>query len=145
MSDITRRNFLDLIKKLLAASGLAALAAPVVAFFYPSNLEETPSDPVNAGPLSALPENEAITVKFGRYPAMIINTPNGLKAYSSVCTHFACLVKWEKETGNIVCPCHDAFFSPEDGSVISGPAPLPLTEFNVEVIDGDIYVSGGAA
>lgn len=140
MNNITRRNFLDIIKKLFAATGLAAIAAPVVAFFYPSNLEETPSEPVNAGPLVNLPENEAITVKFGRYPAIIINTPNGLKAYSSVCTHFACLVKWEKESGHLVCPCHDALFSPEDGSVISGPAPLPLTSFTVEVIDGDIYV-----
>jgi arsenite oxidase small subunit len=144
MNNISRRNFLSIVKQLLAASGLAAIAAPVVAYFYPSNLEETPSEAVDAGPMQDLPVNEAITVKFGRYPALVINTPDGLKAYSSVCTHFACLVKWEKETGKIVCPCHDATFDPKDGSVLGGPAPSPLTAFNVEVRDGNIFIGGAS-
>lgn len=144
MNNMTRRNFLQIIKMLLAASGLAALAAPIVAFFYPSNLEEVPSKPLNIGPEQDIPLNEAKVVKFGRYPALVINTPEGFRAYSSVCTHFACLVKWEKETGQIVCPCHDAFFDPKDGSVKSGPAPSPLTSFKVEIIDGDIYLGGAS-
>lgn len=144
MNNITRKNFLTILKSLLAATGLAAIATPVVAYFFPSKLEETPSEPVDAGPVDNLPLNEAITVKFGRYPALVINTPNGYKAYSSVCTHFACLVKWEKESGQIVCPCHDALFSPEDGSVIDGPAPTGLTAFNVEVKDGHIFVGGAS-
>ncbi len=144
MSTISRRNFLNVLKSLLAATGLAAIATPVVAYFFPSNLEETPSDPVDAGSAQDLPLNEAMVIKFGRYPALVINTPDGLKAYSSVCTHFACLVKWEKETGEIVCPCHDAAFSPQDGSVLGGPAPSGLTAFNVEVKDGHIFVGGAS-
>lgn len=144
MNNISRKNFLNIVKIALAATGLTALAAPIVAFFYPSNLQETPSEPVDAGSVDNLPVNESITVKFGRYPALIVNTPDGLKAYSSVCTHFACLVKWDKERGEIICPCHDAAFSPQDGSVLSGPAPSSLTAFNVEVKDGQIFVGGAS-
>ncbi len=144
MNDISRKNFLQIVKTFLAATGLAALAAPIVAFFYPSNLEETPSEPVNAGPAADLPLNESKIIKFGRYPAIIINTPDGIKAYSSVCTHFACLVKWHKESGEIICPCHDAAFSPKDGSVLSGPAPEGLTVFNVEIRDGNIFIGGAS-
>lgn len=144
MNNISRKNFLNIVKMALAATGLTALAAPIVAFFYPSNLQETPSEPVDAGPVENLPVNESITVKFGRYPAIIINTPDGIKAYSSVCTHFACLVKWDKERGEIICPCHDAAFSPQDGSVLGGPAPSSLTAFNVEVKDGHIFVGGAS-
>jgi cytochrome b6-f complex iron-sulfur subunit len=83
-------------------------------------------------------------VAFGRYPALVINTTEGLRAYSAVCTHFACLVKWNPDSGKIECPCHDGFFDPLDGSVISGPPPEPLLRFDVYVgDDGRIYVAQG--
>ncbi|MGB7116340.1 MAG: Rieske (2Fe-2S) protein [Anaerolineales bacterium] len=142
MNIITRRNFLNLVKVGLAATGLSVVFAPIVAFFYPTNLEETPSEPVSAGPADELPVNSSKTIRFGRYPALVINTPDGLRAYSAVCTHFACIVKWNPDLGEIECPCHDGYFDPYDGSVISGPPPTPLESFNVEVVDGQIFVGG---
>jgi len=135
MSKITRRDFIKMTNKVLGAIGLTALAGPVLAFFFPPTLDETPSDPVLVG--------EGKTVAFGRYPALVINTQEGLRAYSAVCTHFACLCTWNAEIGQIACPCHDGFFDPLDGSVISGPPPTPLATLHVEVLDGDIYVSTG--
>jgi Rieske Fe-S protein len=81
-------------------------------------------------------------VQFGRYPAIIINTDQGLRAYSAVCTHFACIVKWNPELYEIVCPCHEGYFDPYDGSVISGPPPTPLESLPVNIVDGQIYVGG---
>ena len=143
MSKITKRDFLKITNTVLGAIGLTALAGPVLAFFFPPELEETPSDPVLVAPEKDLPVGKGKTVAFGRYPALVINTPEGLKAYSAVCTHFACLCTWNAEIGQIACPCHEGFFNPLDGSVISGPPPSPLESLNVEVIDGDIYVSAG--
>ena len=100
-------------------------------------------DPVLVGPENELPLGESKTVAFGRYPAIVIHTENGLKAYSAVCTHFACIVMWEPGENWIACPCHAGFFDPEDGSVISGPPPGPLTQLETEIIDGDIYVKAG--
>ena len=139
----SRRDFIKLINRIMAATGLAALLGPVVAFFYPPELEETPSEPVMVSTESELLLGESKTVKFGRYPAIVINTPNGLRAYSAVCTHFACIVTWNSDINQIVCPCHDGFFDPEDGSVLSGPPPSPLEKLNLEIIEGDIYISAG--
>jgi Rieske Fe-S protein len=145
MEPFSRRTFLRLAGRLLAVTGLAALLGPIVAFFYPTNLEETPSEPVPVGNLDELPAGTSQTVRFGRYPALVINTPAGLRAYSAVCTHFACIVKWNEESGQIVCPCHEGYFDPLDGSVISGPPPTALTALEVWVESGQIYVGVGGA
>jgi cytochrome b6-f complex iron-sulfur subunit len=145
MSDITRRDFLKLLQGAGALIGLSAVATPVVAYFYPPKLIEMPSEPVLVCPQSELQVGEAKIVEFGRYPAIVINTENGLKAYSAVCTHFACLVKWNPETKRLECPCHDGYFNATDGSVISGPPPKPLLALAAEVVDGQIYVKVGEA
>jgi cytochrome b6-f complex iron-sulfur subunit len=144
MEKLSRRNFLKYAGQLLTITGLAAVFAPVVAFFFPAKLEEMPSDPVMVGPKDDLAVGESRMVSFGRYPAIVLNTPEGLRAYSAVCTHFACIVKWDPDLGQMVCPCHEAYFHPSDGHVISGPPPSPLLSLDVYVENGDIFVSGGA-
>ncbi len=140
---ISRREFLKIVNRVLAATGLVAVFGPVVAYFYPPNLEETPSEPVLVAPESELGVGDSRTVAFGRYPALVINTNAGLKAYSAVCTHFACICKWDPELEQIVCPCHEGYFSPTDGSVISGPPPKGLAPLQTEIKDGDVYVTVG--
>ena len=142
MKKITRKEFLKLVSRFMAVSGLAVVFGPIVAYFFPANLEETPSEPVPAGPLDDLPEGESKMVRFGRYPALLIHTPQGFKAYSAVCTHFACLVKWDSAAGEILCPCHDAGFDVFTGEVLHGPPPKGLEPITVEVVDGQIYVGG---
>lgn len=146
MSDITRRDFLKMVKGAGVLVGVGAIATPVVAYFYPPKLEEMPTEPILVCPVDELPIGEAKTVKFGRYPAIIVNLADGLKAYSAVCTHFACIVKWDATSERLKCPCHEGDFSVTDGSVISGPPPAPLMMLETEVVDGQIYVKvGGGA
>lgn len=142
MNNITRRSFLKLINHLLTVTGLAVIIGPIVAYFYPPKLEETPTDPVLVGNADELPVGQSKTVRFGRYPALIINTKNGLRAYSAVCTHFACICKWDPDLEQIVCPCHEGYFDPFDGQVISGPPPEALEPLHVEVLSNEIYVGG---
>ena len=144
MSKVSRRDFLSLLKKGLAATGLTALLAPVIAYFYPPSLEEKPADAVFVGTLEDIPPGQSMTIPFGRYPALIIHTEEGLKAYSAVCTHFACLVKWDQDEGVIFCPCHEGYFEPLNGQVISGPPPLPLESLPLSVENGEIYIGGSA-
>jgi len=143
MNDLTRRNFLNILKTSGAFLGASALISPIVAYFYPPKLEETPAEPVLVCSEAELPVGASKTVAFGRYPALVINTENGLRAYSAVCTHFACITKWNLEKGMIHCPCHEGYFDPEDGSVISGPPPTPLAKLVAEVVDGQIYIKVG--
>lgn len=142
---LPRRGFLKLIRQLLVATGLAAILGPIVAFFWPAKLEEVPSEPIPVGPVGSIAVGEAKTIRFGRYPALVLNTPeDGLLAYSAVCTHFACLVKWNPESGMIECPCHEGYFSPSDGSVISGPPPEPLEIIQLFIEDDTIFIGGEA-
>lgn len=143
MDNVTRRDFLNLLKGTGAVIGVGAVATPVVAYFYPPKLEEMPSEPVLICPEDELPVGESKTVKFGRYPAIVVHLASGLKAYSAVCTHFACIVKWNPGEKRLDCPCHDGFFSAEDGSVIAGPPPSPLIVLETEILDGKIYVKVG--
>jgi Rieske Fe-S protein len=144
MNKISRRDFLKIFKWLLTVTGLAAVLGPIIAYFYPPKLEEMPSEPVPAGTLADLRVNESVTIRFGRYPALVMHTPEGLRAYSAVCTHFACIVKWDPDAGRIACPCHDGYFDPLDGHVTGGPPPTPLEPLKVEVVDGQIMVGGTA-
>ena len=144
MSTITRRNFIKIFNQGLAVTGVAAVFGPIVAYFFPSKLEETPLEPVLVGKAEDIPINESKTLKFGRYPALVINTAEGLKAYSAVCTHFACVVKWDANEKKIYCPCHDGYFDPVDGHVLSGPPPTPLDPITVQIQNGDIYIGGEA-
>lgn len=139
---INRREFVKLLKRILAITGLGALTAPIVAYFYPPKLEEEPSEAVLVGKAEEIPPDECKAVGFGRYPALVVNTPEGLRAYSAVCTHFACLVKWEKEKNAFICPCHEAAFDPIDGHVIHGPTDVPLKSYAVNIINGEIYIGG---
>jgi Rieske Fe-S protein len=143
-TQLPRRSFMRLFGGLLGVLGATVLIAPVIAYFWPAKLEEIPSEPVPVGAPDQVPANGSITVRFGRYPALIVNTPDGLRAYSAVCTHFACLVKWNADSGMIECPCHAGFFNVSDGSVISGPPPEGLMPLNVYVENDVLYVGGEA-
>jgi nitrite reductase/ring-hydroxylating ferredoxin subunit len=144
MNTLNRRQFAQLLNRGLAFSGLVVIATPIVAYFYPPKLEETPMEPVQVAPEGEMPLNASRTVPYGRYPALVIHTPEGLRAYSAVCTHFGCIVKWNSGTGQIDCPCHEGYFDPLDGHVLSGPPPTPLVSIPVNVVDGQIYIGGEA-
>ena len=59
-------------------------------------------------------------------------------ALSVICTHSGCKVVAAKT--ELVCNCHLSIFSPFDGAVQSGPARLPLTQYEVTERDGKIYI-----
>lgn len=68
---------------------------------------------------------------------IVINTGGGnYYALSSICTHQGCTVEYNKGTGKIQCPCHGSVYS-ISGSVLNGPAPLPLQSFPISLA-GDI-------
>lgn len=56
---------------------------------------------------------------------------NTLHAYSAVCPHLGCIVKWNKDEKSFDCPCHGSRFS-TDGTVINGPAKTDLSPIKVK-------------
>ena len=59
------------------------------------------------------------------------------KAFTAVCTHEGCIVSGVADNV-ITCPCHGSQFSASDGAVEGGPAPAPLAEVDVKVVDGQV-------
>ena len=65
---------------------------------------------------------------------IVITQPqaNSFKAFTAVCTHQGCIVS-TVANGTIDCPCHGSKFSIKDGSVVNGPATLPLAAIPIKV------------
>ena len=60
-------------------------------------------------------------------PCILIRTSSGrFVAYSQKCTHLSCAVYYAREENRLECPCHEGYFSVEDGGVLQGPPPRQL-------------------
>ena len=89
--------------------------------------------------LDDIPEGESKKIIFKGEPYIVIRKEGNVYVLSAKCTHLGCLVNWEPDVGEIICPCHAARFS-LSGSVLGGPAPKPLTPAPVKVEDGKIII-----
>ncbi|HEX2850100.1 MAG TPA: Rieske 2Fe-2S domain-containing protein [Acidimicrobiales bacterium] len=68
-------------------------------------------------------------------------TPDGLIAYSKVCTHAGCPVGlYEAQSHQLLCPCHQSAFDVlAQAKPVVGPAARPLPQLPLD-IDGDGYL-----
>jgi cytochrome b6-f complex iron-sulfur subunit len=129
-----RRKFLFTMLGGLGALIGAASAWPVFRFLSPIDAGDG-SDQV------IIPRTEVVSGKahFFEYrgkPAVILQpSPGNFVALSAVCTHLGCVVAWQDQAAEFLCPCHGGRFS-ADGKVLGGPPPRPLETLIVET-DGD--------
>lgn len=114
---------------------------PVIRFVIPPKQAETLTNQVQAGKVGELAPDSFKIFRFGNSPGILINTLSGeLKAFTAICTHLACTVRFDSKTQTIHCPCHNGRFD-LSGNVLSGPPPAPLEEYAVKVAGEDIIVS----
>ena len=102
-----------------------------------------------AGPvqrIASVTELDLGEVKLFRYPTaqepciLIRIAPDRFVAYSQLCTHLACPVVYEGKKERLRCPCHEGFFSAEDGRVLAGPPKRPLPKIALSVRGDEIWV-----
>jgi len=85
--------------------------------------------------------------KLFRYPTeehpciLVRLADNQYAAFSQNCTHLMCPVHFQAATRRLVCPCHEGYFSADDGRVLTGPPPRPLPRYPVEIRNGQIWVT----
>lgn len=134
-----RRNFLKALFGLFGTVSVASFAYPLVRFLAPPG--NAVKDRKVILPKHDVPVGTSKAIIFRDKPAMIINRPGkGLIALSKVCTHLGCLVEYEKEKNQLLCPCHAGSYDLE-GNVLSGPPPRPLDKLPLR-IEGDQIVIG---
>jgi hypothetical protein len=70
--------------------------------------------------------------------------PDGIVAYSAVCTHQQCWVTdWLKSTQVLQCPCHQSQYDLRQGAkVVGGPAPRPLPALPLKLGNNLLDVAG---
>ncbi len=134
-----RRSFLKLLTAALGISALGSFGYPLFRFLLP--IETVVKAKSIILPKGEIPVNTTKDLMIGLTPAIILNTRDkGFLAFSKVCTHLGCLVKYDKERQLFICPCHAGMFDLE-GNVVSGPPPKPLEKIAVKV-EGDNLVIG---
>lgn len=85
-------------------------------------------------PFSYLDEDE---------PALLIRlSKKEYRAYNIKCTHLQCPVYYDQPSNKMVCPCHNGYFSVNDGSVIAGPPQRALPSILLEIRKDGIYATG---
>jgi Rieske Fe-S protein len=73
----------------------------------------------------------AILSKGLRRLAVYKDESNLVHAFSAVCPHMGCVVRWNGEEKSFDCPCHGSRFTKE-GVVINGPATIGLERINIK-------------
>jgi cytochrome b6-f complex iron-sulfur subunit len=69
----------------------------------------------------------------------IVTSAAGPTVFSAVCSHLGCLVNYQKDKHEFVCPCHGGRYD-LTGKNIAGPPPAPLTRFPLKTKDGMVLV-----
>ena len=143
--EVTRREF---ARYLVLASGTFAAASVGVALW-------TSLRPINRGEPRAIIASDALpagAAHLFRYPtsfdpAILVRLPGGeLRAFSQKCTHLGCVVTWNRQSEQMLCPCHDGVFDARSGLVVAGPPQRPLGRIDVEErADGLVWALGREA
>jgi cytochrome b6-f complex iron-sulfur subunit len=121
----------------LGAVGAALLGAPVLrALLPPPSPPESREAAISAEEISIW--DARLLLVDGR-PAILVHTPEGYAAFSAVCTHLGCTVRWRRWSQELFCPCHGGRFG-LDGRVIGGPPREPLRRLEVESTGGRVVV-----
>ena len=82
---------------------------------------------------SEVAEGQGAAGEIGDRAVAVSSSGGVLTVLENICTHMGCQTGWELSGGYWECPCHGSRFNP-DGSVLRGPATLPLTSlaFHIE-------------
>jgi cytochrome b6-f complex iron-sulfur subunit len=135
----TRRGFLDWLVALGSAIAVLAMVIPGLTYLWPA-AKGGESENVEVEGADTLAPGQGTTIQVGSEVVIVVRSRLGFRAFSAVCTHLGCLVKWDPSQKEFLCPCHAAAFD-ENGQVVSGPPPAPLREFVVKEVEGRVYVA----
>lgn len=122
-----------------ALFGLGTLALRFAQFLIPGRRQKQ-HQAILIGMESQLPMGEAVPLDLGSQRLVVLRTGDGVAAFSRRCTDLGCLVSWNKEREQFVCPCHQGVFD-KTGQNIAGPPPRPLDRFEVITRGEQVYVS----
>jgi cytochrome b6-f complex iron-sulfur subunit len=118
-------------RDLLTRGGLAALAAAAlgglglgVRTLWPRS-GKTDSHTIAAGRPEDYLVGQVNQRLLQEHQVWVTRVSGGFIAYSALCTHLGCRLRYVKSVEQFRCMCHGSVFS-KDGAVLGGPATRPM-------------------
>jgi cytochrome b6-f complex iron-sulfur subunit len=150
---LSRRKLLNFLTGATVAATASAALYPVGKYFIPP-AEKTGGSGIFAKDIlgKTIPATQILAEKSGTRALvaglsgeptyLIVKEDHTLDHIGIVdnCTHLGCTFPWNPNAQQFQCPCHGSLYAP-DGTVVRGPAPLPLKLVQVAVIDNSILIS----
>ena len=150
---MSRRQLLNFLTGTVVASTAGAALYPVAKYFIPPSesseggaiiAKDILGNPIPASQILAEPVGtRALVAGLAGEPTYLIVQKDGMIDPVGIvdnCTHLGCTFPWNGTDQEFQCPCHGSRYS-ADGSVLRGPAPLPLKLVNVAVKENAILIS----
>lgn len=151
---LSRRQLLNFITGATAAATVGSALYPVGKFFIPPAettgaggaiiAKDVLGNPIPAAQILAeAPGSRALVAGVSGEPTYLsVKEDNTLDSIGILdnCTHLGCSFPWNPIDQQFQCPCHGSRYAP-DGTVVRGPAFLPLKIFHVAVVDNNILIS----
>lgn len=119
--------------------GIGTLGFRFFQFLLPNRKDKQP-ETVLIGAESKIPVGDALPMDLGGRKILVLRTAEGTVAFSRRCTDLGCLVSWNREREQFICPCHQGTFD-KTGLNISGPPPRPLDRFNIVKRGEQLFVN----
>ncbi len=152
---MTRRNVFTVLGQALGGAAIIAVALPAVGFSLAPLFEEAEIvwEPVGSVddfvaetyrpvvltvvPNVGEPGKTTAYVRAGSED--LEEEPTEFIAVSTRCAHLGCPVRFVRDAGNFICPCHGGVYDFQ-GLVIGGPPVRPLDRFQTRVANGQVEV-----
>jgi len=150
---LSRRQLLNFLTGAVVASTAGAALYPLAKYFIPPSesgvggeiiAKDKLGNPIPASQILAEPPGtRALVAGLAGEPTYLIVKQNGAiddRGIVDNCTHLGCTFPWNETDQQFQCPCHGSRYS-SDGSVVRGPAPLPLKLVRVTVENNTILIA----
>jgi 3-phenylpropionate/trans-cinnamate dioxygenase ferredoxin component len=100
------------------------------------------SNYVEVMPADMVEEGEMYPFDVDDEQLMLAKVDGEIHALSGICTHeYAELWEGDIEDDTIWCPLHSSGFNVKSGAATNFPAVIPLPVYDVQIVDGTVYVS----
>lgn len=149
-TETNRRRFLSRLSIIVGSIAGVIVAIPAVAFLL--GLRKPPLVWRTVGKVGDFKVGETVEVAFqdtsplpwagvtAKTAAWLRREPDQqFIAFSIVCTHLGCPVRWLPDANLFMCPCHGGVFY-SNGDVASGPPPRPLRRYPARVQNGEVQI-----
>jgi len=150
--EVSRRNFLQIISIGMGLIGAALVGIPMIGFLFSPLFKKTEQVWRPVGNVENFKVGTTTSVIFtdssplpwagvsARSAAWLRRVDEAnFEAFSINCTHLGCPVNWVQSADLFLCPCHGGVYN-DEGQVVAGPPPLPLTKYPVRVQAGQVEI-----